>query len=108
MNNFGRNLALWVIIGFLLIMLFNMFQSPTGQGPEDHLAYSDFIGEVKRGNVRNVTIQGKQVTGNYDDGRLFSTYSPDDPNLVSTLTENNVRLLPGLLRGCGHASAGPQ
>ena len=95
MNNIGRNLALWVIIGFLLIMLFNMFQSPSGQGPQAHLAYSDFIGEVKRGNIRNVTIQGSQITGNYDDGRPFSTYTPDDPTLVPTLTANNVRISAG-------------
>ncbi|MCH7942751.1 MAG: ATP-dependent zinc metalloprotease FtsH [Proteobacteria bacterium] len=95
MNNFGRNLALWVIIGFLLIMLFNMFQSPSGQSPEDHLAYSDFINEVKRGNVRNVTIQGSQITGNYEDGRQFGSYAPDDPTMVSTLTENNVRISAG-------------
>ena len=95
MNNFGRNLALWVIIGFLLIMLFNMFQSPSGQGPQDNLAYSDFIGAVKSGNVRNVTIHGSQVTGNYEDGRSFSTYAPDDPALVVTLTEYNVRISAG-------------
>ena len=95
MNNIGRNLALWVIIGFLLIMLFNMFQSPSVQGPQAHLAYSDFIGEVKRGNIRNVTIQGSQITGNYDDGRRFSTYTPDDPTLVPTLTANNVRISAG-------------
>jgi cell division protease FtsH len=86
---------LWVIIGFLLIMLFNMFQSPSVQGPQAHLAYSDFIGEVKRGNIRNVTIQGSQITGNYDDGRRFSTYTPDDPTLVPTLTANNVRISAG-------------
>ena len=95
MNNFGRNLALWVIIGFLLIMLFNMFQSPSGRDPQDNLAFSDFIGEVKRGNVRNVTIQGQQITGNYDDGRSFKTYAPDDPTLVPTLTEHNVRISAG-------------
>ena len=95
MNNFGRNLALWVIIGFLLILLFNLFQGPTGQGPTDNLAFSDFVSEVERGQVRDVTIQGNQINGHYSDGRQFSTYAPDDPNLVSVLTQNGVRISAG-------------
>ena len=92
MNNFGRNLALWGIIGLLLIVLFNMFQSPSGRGPQENLAFSDFIGEVERGQVRDVTISGNQIVGHYEDGREFNTYAPNDPNLVSRLTENGVRI----------------
>ncbi|MFP6745919.1 MAG: ATP-dependent metallopeptidase FtsH/Yme1/Tma family protein, partial [Alphaproteobacteria bacterium] len=92
MNNIGRNLVLWGIIGLLLIVLFNMFQSPSGRGPQDVLAFSDFIGEVERGRVRDVTISGNQIVGHYGDGREFSTYAPDDPNLVDRLTVNGVRI----------------
>ena len=31
MSNFGRNLALWVIIALLLVVLFNLFQPGTGR-----------------------------------------------------------------------------
>ena len=31
MSNFGRNLALWVIIALLLVVLFNLFQPGTQQ-----------------------------------------------------------------------------
>ncbi|MEE2980506.1 MAG: ATP-dependent zinc metalloprotease FtsH [Pseudomonadota bacterium] len=92
MNNFGRNLVLWGIIGLLLIVLFNMFQSPSGRGPQDVLAFSDFIGELERGRVRDVTISGNQIVGHYGDGREFSTYAPDDSNLVDRLTVNGVRI----------------
>jgi len=92
LNNFGRNLALWVIIGFLLILLFNLFQNPGGRSPQTNLAFSDFLTQVDEGRVADVTIQGNTITGHYDDGRAFSTYAPDDPTLVQRLTARGVRI----------------
>jgi cell division protease FtsH len=91
-NNFTKNLALWVIIGLLLIALFNLFQNPSGRGPQANLAFSDFLAEVENGRVRDVTIQGSTIAGHFSDGRSFSTYSPEDPNLVNRLTEHGVRI----------------
>jgi len=92
LNNFGRNLALWVIIGLLLIALFNLFQSPGNRGPQTTLAFSDFLSQVDQGRVADVTIKGNTITGHYDDGRAFGTYAPDDPNLVKRLTDRGVRI----------------
>ena len=58
MNNFGRNLALWIIIGVLLVALFNLFQNSSTRGPQSSLAFSDFLHEVEKGAVADVTIQG--------------------------------------------------
>ena len=91
-NNFSKNLALWVIIGLLLIALFNLFQSPTSRGPQTSLAFSDFLSEVQGGRVSDVVIQGEQITGRFSDGRSFSTYAPNDPDLVSRLTTAGVRI----------------
>jgi cell division protease FtsH len=91
-NNFTKNLALWVIIGLLLIALFNLFQNPSGRGPQTSLAFSDFIAEVDNGRVRDVTIQGNTINGHFTDGRSFSTYAPEDPNLVNRLNERGVRI----------------
>ncbi|MEE9250882.1 MAG: ATP-dependent zinc metalloprotease FtsH, partial [Alphaproteobacteria bacterium] len=92
MSSFGKNLALWVIIGLLLIALFNLFQAPLTQGPQTSLAFSDFLAEVDRGQVNDVTIKGKNITGHFGDGRAFSTYTPDDPTLVGRLTKQGVRI----------------
>jgi cell division protease FtsH len=91
-NNFTKNLALWVIIGLLLIALFNLFQNPSGRGPQSNLAFSDFLAEVDQGRVRDVIIQGNTISGHFADGRAFSTYAPEDPSLVSRLTERGVRI----------------
>ncbi len=92
MNNFSKNLALWVIIGLLLVALFNLFQSPSARGPDEPLAFSDFLAEVDRGRVREITIQGETIKGQFSDGRSFQTFAPEDPTLVSRLYERGVRI----------------
>ncbi len=92
MNNFGKNLALWIIIALLLVALFNLFQSSSSHGPQTNIAYSEFLNDVNRGQVSDVTIQGPTLNGHYTDGRAFSTYTPNDPQLVSHLTDKNVRI----------------
>jgi len=89
-NSFGKNLALWIIIGLLLVALFNLFQSTATRGTQNTLAYSEFVTDVNRGQVREVTIQGNSINGKYSDGRAFSTYSPNDPNLVPRLIDRGV------------------
>ncbi|MCB4821577.1 ATP-dependent zinc metalloprotease FtsH [Roseicella aerolata] len=94
MNNFGRNLALWVIVALLLVALFNLFQpSGSGQRGAQQVAYSDFLNEVGAGHVRDVVIQGRTVSGQLSDGRTFQTYTPEDPALVQKLTEKGVRVV---------------
>ena len=93
MSNFGRNLALWVIIALLLVVLFNLFQPASSKTAATQVAYSDFIGEVNAGRVRDVVIQGRTVSGQLTDGRTFQTYTPEDTSLVPRLTEKGVRVI---------------
>jgi cell division protease FtsH len=93
MSNFGRNLALWVIIALLLVVLFNLFQPGTTHTAATQVAYSDFITEVNGGRVRDVVIQGRTVSGQLTDGRTFQTYTPEDPSLVNRLTDKGVRVI---------------
>ncbi len=92
MNNFSKNLALWIIIGLLLIALFNLFQGPSSRGPQTSLAFSDFIAEVEAGRINEVTIKGDSISGTFADGRQFSTFAPNDPNLVERLRQSDVRI----------------
>jgi cell division protease FtsH len=93
MSNFGRNLALWVIIALLLVVLFNLFQPGASHTAATQVAYSDFITEVNGGRVRDVVIQGRTVSGQLTDGRTFQTYTPEDPSLVNRLTDKGVRVI---------------
>ncbi len=90
--NFSRSVAFWVIIALLLFALFNLFQGSPTRGPENSLAFSEFLRQVDEGEVLEVTIQGQKISGHFRDGRAFSTYAPDDPNLISRLDERGVRI----------------
>nr|WP_256476596.1 ATP-dependent zinc metalloprotease FtsH [Siccirubricoccus soli] len=87
-------MALWVIVALLLVALFNLFTPSTStQRGAQQVAYSEFLNEVGAGHVREVQIQGRTVTGQLTDGRTFQSYTPEDPNLVSRLTEKGVRII---------------
>ncbi len=93
MSNFGRNLALWVIIALLLVLLVSVFQPGSNQHAAQQLAYSDFVGDVNAGHVRSVVIQDHNVSGVLTDGTSFETYTPEDPNLVTRLTGKGVEVV---------------
>jgi cell division protease FtsH len=89
-NNFGKNLLLWVIIGALLVVLFNMFQQPGQRSGQATIPFSEFIAEVSNGQVKSVTIKGNHIEGVYSDERPFRTYAPNDPNMVERLNQRGV------------------
>ena len=92
MNNFGKNLVLWVIIGLLLVALFNLFQQPSGRDGQSSIPYSTFLADVQGGQIETVTIVGRKISGIRKDGRSFSTYAPDDPNLIGELNKTGVTI----------------
>ena len=90
--NFSRNAALWLVIVLLLFALFNLFQGSVTHGPQQPLAFSDFMDQVENGQVIEVTIAGQDIEGQFRDGREFKTYAPEDPTLVERLRANGVRI----------------
>ena len=90
MNQATKNLALWLVLGLMFLLLFNVFTRQQGRDPE--IIYSDFWSAVERGDVQEVTIQGRHVQGKYQSGERFRTFSPSDPGLVKTLREKNIRI----------------
>jgi cell division protease FtsH len=89
----NRSLALWVVIGFVVLLLFTQMQ-PTGpQATQTQLAYSDFIASVNDGRVSSVTIRGQEISGRYEEGQVFRTFAPDGTDVVATLREKGVRIV---------------
>ncbi len=88
MNQFYKNLALWLVISLVMIMLFNMMtQQKQDLKP---VPYTTFIAALEEGEVVDVTIQGSDITGTYGDGSTFKTYAPNDPDLISMLRDQDV------------------
>lgn len=90
MNQLQKNIALWIVISLVFILLFHMFSQP--QSGREEVVYSDFLEYVDKGQISEVTIQGETVEGRFIDGKSFKTYVPPDANLVSILKEKGVRI----------------
>lgn len=78
MNDMVKNILLWVVIAVVLMSVFNSFGPRSTTSSQ--LSYSLFLQEVKKGNVRDVTIDGREIEGHYDGGAGFITYSPETDN----------------------------
>jgi len=90
LNNFYRHLSLWVVIGLVMILLYNLFSVHPQQVEE--LVYSDFLSRVEEGAIDEVLLRGKYITGKFSDGSQFKLYSADDPDLVTYLRDKNIRI----------------
>ena len=88
-NQFSRNVALWLVLGLMFLLLFNLFNKQQVKEPE--IIFSDFIAAAEKGEVTEVTIQGKNIHGKYHNGG-FKTYAPEDPDLVKLLREKGVKI----------------
>ncbi len=97
MPNFGKNIFVWVILGLLLIALFNMFQDGAERGSYSKVAFSEFLGKIDQGQIADVTMRtgfakGASVTGHLTDGTAFVTQTPDYPSLIDRLTAKGVKI----------------
>ena len=71
-----------------------MFQDPSKINSEkNNLAFSNFLNEVDAGRVVEVKIQGNNISGVLADGKSFTTYSPNYPELVEILSSKGVSIL---------------
>jgi cell division protease FtsH len=89
LNNIVKNVAIWVIIAVILMTVFNQF---SGKSSENQIVYSQFINEVKEGRVAKVTIEGRALHGETNDGKKFNSYAPYDPGMMGDLLKNNVKV----------------
>ena len=88
MNNMFKNLAIWLVIGLVLMTVFNQFNAR--QVTPNSMEYSQFIEEVKEGRIAKVVIEGRTLKATTTDGKKITTYAPPDLWLVSDLLKNDV------------------
>ena len=90
MNPINKNLGLWLLISLTMILVFNLFNQPKSK--IEKVDYSDFRSSLESGSLKEVIIQGKNISGKYTNGKEFKTYAPDDPDLVSAMREKGVKI----------------
>lgn len=84
-----KNLVLWLVIALVLMSVFSNFGPPPKQ--VDKLPYSAFLEKVRSGDIKQVTIEDRNISGVYQNDKSFTTYIPPLPDsTMNTLVENNV------------------
>ena len=92
MGDLVKNLVIWTIIAVVIMSLF------TGVGGRNTASqeynYTDFMQQVQTGQVEEVTISGREISGSFKSGETFMTYSPETDNsaLIGELLKGKVRI----------------
>jgi cell division protease FtsH len=92
MNDMVKNLILWAVIVVVLMSVFDNFSTSNQQTAQ--ITYSQFITEVRSGQIKNVNIDSdnRTITGQKFSGEEFTTFSPGDNKLVDELLNSNVEI----------------
>ncbi len=92
MNVNFRNFAIWLVILFMLMGLFQVFQTSTRSIAVADKSYSQFVTDVDAGSVRSVTITNDVISGVLSDGSKFETVIPQGADIVSRLENRGVQI----------------
>ncbi len=92
MNPFYKNLALWLVIFLVMLVLYQAFTKPQQSLRDEGVTYSDFLSKVDQGEVSSVLVQGNEIRGQFLDGRKFQTYTPNDPEMLKILRDKGVKI----------------
>ncbi|MCX5833076.1 MAG: ATP-dependent zinc metalloprotease FtsH [Deltaproteobacteria bacterium] len=90
MNPLQKNIALWLVISLIFVMLYHLFSQP--KESYENIIFSDFIASVENGQVLEVSIQGDNISGKFLNGKSFKTYAPKDSGVVPLLKQKGVRI----------------
>ncbi len=90
MNPHLKNLALWLVIGLIVVLVFNIFNQ--SQPMQRELIFSDFMSKVERNEVTEVTLKGSEIYGRLSDGSNFRSYAPDDRDMLPLLRKQGVKI----------------
>ncbi|AEG31404.1 ATP-dependent zinc metalloprotease FtsH [Thiomicrospira cyclica] len=88
-NDMLKNILIWAAVALVLMSVFNHFGGNTQQN-NTRLDYSQFIDQVREGQISRVNIEGATIRGVYNNGEAFTTYNPGDPGLMGDLLQNRV------------------
>jgi len=92
MNGNFRNFAIWLVILFMLMGLFQVFQSSTRSISVSDKSYSQFISDIDANRVSSVTVTNNTVAGVLNDGTRFETIIPDGADVISRLEDHKVSI----------------
>jgi cell division protease FtsH len=90
LNPFYKNLALWLVITLMMIMLYNLFNQQ--QMSETSISYTQFLTMVENDQVEGVTIQGQELIVIDSNQNRLKVFAPQDPDLIKILRQKGVTI----------------
>jgi cell division protease FtsH len=90
LNPFYKNLALWLVITLMMIMLFNLFNQQ--HLAENTLSYTEFLSMAENGKVAEVIIQGQELFVTDSNRNRFKVFAPQDADLIKILRAKGVMI----------------
>ena len=92
MGRFLKGLAFYIVIAIVVITIVSSI-NPQDKGRTE-LSYSDFRAQLEAGKVSSVRIIGdRNIEGALKNGVKFSTFAPEDPQLVERLLAEGVAVV---------------
>jgi cell division protease FtsH len=88
LNPFYKNLALWLVITLMMVMLYNLFSKQ--HLSETNISYTEFLTMVDDERISEVLIQGQELFVTDINRNRFKVYAPEDKDLVQILREKGV------------------
>ena len=90
MNPFHKNLALWLVITLMMIMLYNLFSQQ--QTPETTISYTEFLSMVDNEQVARVVLQGQELFVTDVNRNHFKVFAPQDSDMIGILRAKGVTI----------------
>ncbi len=88
MNPFYKNLALWLVITLMMVMLYNLFSKQ--HLAETSISYTDFLAMVDDERISQVVIQGQELFVTDADNNRLKVFAPEDSDLIKILRQKGV------------------
>ncbi len=88
--NVYRSIFIWLLIGIMVILLFNLLNAP--KKSQEEIILSEFLTKLDEGQVDEVSIKENAITGRFKDGAKFKTYYTDYPKLIEQLRDQKVKI----------------
>jgi len=89
-NRYYRNIGLYLLVIIISITILSSFFET--QSTSQEMTYSQFLKEVEANNIASVTIVDNAISGRLANGTQFTTYSPNDPEMMNILRSKNIEI----------------
>ncbi len=91
MNSAVKNIIFWVVMAVTALLIWAVVRSSTGERIQE-LSLTQFVNEVNKDNVKEVTIAGTDVTGTLkkDNVKFKTTVPANYPDIYKSLLEKGV------------------